>query len=132
MFIFNFFIKSAEAVSGVGALGMVPTIGVLYCLFLKALYWFFSFSLIIAIVYAISVGISILTSGGNADTKKTSLNKLYFVAIGVMVILAARIIVERVIPKFLGLGELNIESGSLSSGILDWLFGINLCELLGV
>ena len=74
-----------------------------------------------------------MTAGGNVDTKKTALNKLYFTAVGVMVIFASRIIVEQIIPKFLGIGELDIESGGLASGLLDLilgLFGTSFCDIL--
>ncbi|MEK7627390.1 MAG: hypothetical protein AAB397_02295 [Patescibacteria group bacterium] len=131
--ILNFFIKSAWAQSGIGAIGAVPTVGVLYCLFLKILNWFFAFSIVVAIIYTISIGISMMTAGGNVDTKKTALNKLYFTAVGVMVIFASRIIVEQIIPKFLGIGELDIESGGLASGLLDLilgLFGTSFCDIL--
>ena len=107
--------------------------GVLYCLFLKALNWFFAFSIVIAIIYVIFVGISMMTAGGNVETKKTALNKLYFTVVGVMVIFVSRIIVEQIIPKFLGMGKLNIESGGLASGLLDWflsLFGTSFCDIL--
>lgn len=131
--IFNFFIKSVWAQSGIGAIGAVPTVGVLYCLFLKALNWFFSFTIIIAIIYAIFTGISIMTAGGNVETRKTAFSRLYFTAIGVMVVIASRIIVAQIIPRFLGLGEFKIESGGLASGLFDWILGwvgTNFCEIL--
>jgi hypothetical protein len=128
---FNFLIKPVYALSGIGPIGAVPTISYLYCLFVEALNWFFAFSIIIAIIMFISVGVGMMYAGGNVDARKTHLNRLYFTIVGVVVIFMAWIIVTKIIPQFLGLGTVDLESGG---GLLDWaidlIFGKNLCDIL--
>lgn len=119
----DFFIKSVKAESDYGA---VPTLGALYGLFVNALSWFFSFALIIAIIMIIYAGIVLATQGANVDSRKQALNKLYFTIVGVVVMLTAWILVTQVIPKFLGIGSIDLEGdggGTLwdwSTDLFDW------------
>lgn len=127
----DFFIKPVWALSGIGPIGAVPTVSYLYCLFVEAVDWFFAFSIIIAIVMLISVGVGMMYAGGNVEARKSHLNRLYFTLIGVAVIFMAWITVTSIIPQFLGMGVMNLESGG---GLLDWaidlIFGKNLCDVL--
>jgi len=116
----NFFIKSAKAgFFDLPSYGAVPTLGVLYGLVVKALSWFFSFALVIAIIMIISVGVSLAAQGANVDSRKQSLNRLYFTIVGVMLMFAAWVIVTQVIPEFLGMGSVDLE-GSGSGTLWSW------------
>lgn len=118
----NFFIKTVKAGwFDLPSYGAVPTLGVLYGLVVKALSWFFSFALVIAIMMIVYTGVVLTTQGANVDSRKQALNKLYFTIVGVAVMLTAWILVTQTIPKFLGIGSVDLEGGSSGSGTLwNW------------
>lgn len=93
-------------------IGSVPTIWHLYGIFIKALDWLFAFSIVIAIIILISVGVQLSASGANPESHKNALNRLYFTLAGVAIMFLAWIIVTRIIPNFLGVGAVNLEGGN--------------------
>ena len=114
----NFFIKSAKAeIYDSQDYGAVPTIDALYWLVVNALDWFFSFALVIAIIMIIYTGVVLTTQGANVDSRKQALNRLYFTIVGVMVMFTSWIIVTQVIPKFLGIGSVDLEGNGGDSTI---------------
>lgn len=116
----NFFIKTVKAGwFDLPSYGAVPTLGVLYGLVVKALSWFFSFALVIAIMMIVYVGVVLTTAGANVDSRKQALTRLYFTIVGVMVMFAAWIIVTQTIPEFLGMGSVDLENSG-SGTLWNW------------
>lgn len=89
-------------------IGSVPTIWNLYQLFIKALDWFFAFSIVVSIIIFIYIGLSLMSGGGNSESRKNYISKLYWTAAGVGIIFFAWIIVTRIIPSFLGMSDVSL------------------------
>lgn len=89
-------------------IGSVPTIWNLYKLFVKALDWFFAFSIVVSIIIFIVIGIQLMSGGGNSESRKNAISKLYWTFAGVGVIFLAWIIVTRIIPSFLGISDVDL------------------------
>ena len=113
----DFFIKSALAQSI--PVPAIIEIGGIYCLFVKALDWFFSFVILLAVYVIISVGVKLLFSEGNADARKQALGRLYFAIAGVAVVLLSWTIVTQVIPGFLGVDSLDLSCSGSSFSIFS-------------
>lgn len=85
----------------------VDSIGGIYDLFKTGLNWFFTFAILLAIIIFIFSGIQMMTAGGNEDSRKSALSRIYFTAAGVVIIFLAWLIVTQIIPRFLNLGVVN-------------------------
>lgn len=82
--------------------GSYTNIGGLYNLFKTGLNWFFGFAILLAIIILIASGIQWMTSGGNDDSRKSALSKIYYTMAGIGIIFLAWIIVTQIIPQFIG------------------------------
>lgn len=74
----------------------------LYSFVQMGLNWFFGFAILLAIIILIGSGIQWMTAGGNDDSRKSALTRIYYVIAGVGIIFLAWIIVTSIIPQFLG------------------------------
>ena len=87
--------------------GTYSDIGGLYDLFETGLNWFFGFAVLLAIVILIGSGIQWMTAGGNDDSRKSALNRIYYTMAGIAIIFLAWIIVTQIIPQFIGVSTVS-------------------------
>jgi hypothetical protein len=82
--------------------GEYTDIGGLYEFLKTGLNWFFGFAILLAIIILIASGIQWMTAGGNDDSRKSAISRIYYVIAGVGIIFLAWIVVTQIIPQFLG------------------------------
>lgn len=102
---FTFLTKIAHAQPVIPPTGGSYTdIGGIYDLVKLGLNWFFGFAILLAIIILIASGIQWMTAGGNDDSRKSSLSRIYYTIAGVAIIFLAWIIVTQIVPSFIGVG----------------------------
>lgn len=104
--------------------GIDLTFGDVYCIFLRAMSWFFSFALVIAIILLIVNGLRYIFASGNPDAIVQAHKNLAWIAVGIAVILLS-ISILLIIASFLGVvttgfEELILPRGAESCDVIWW------------
>lgn len=88
--------------------GMDLDVSIVYCLFLRFMTWFFSFALVLAIIFLVYNGLRYITSSGNPDELAKIHKNFWWTLIGVVIVLLATSILL-MIANFLGAFTVNFK-----------------------
>lgn len=89
--------------------GVDLKMGDIYCIFLRIMTWFFSFALVIAIIFLIINGLRYIFSSGDPQTLSTVHKNLSWISVGIVVVLLSTSVLI-MIAMFLGVFTAGFEA----------------------